>query len=448
MNILKRIPSLAARLIPCHPGAIRRVNISYLLSPISYLLSAVAALCAATALAEDATKGFAIKTYDIDNPSADAASAVVRVRPEEIGGGLLIPCAVYYSEATENSTSGLLLGITTDSPAIQFPAYYYPEEDYTSTNRSYTLHGVNYSTRGYISFAGQPYEEGGFYQMMHAPTQAVARTDNAYIGCAWIAHYLEKGHYRWAGEKSDSYPLFVFDVVLAGDIAPGAYKVKFCHYNTDATGHYDLPSPRVESGARAYTVKGGDLTLSELTIVVGGALPGDANLDGKVDLSDAILIRQAADNPGKYGADGTDGNRITALGLANADVDGVAGVDGNDALRIRRWLLGLDDPLVVSGGGSGGGEGGGSGDGVGLPRVTKFGDANCDGIPNIADVIIAMRALAIPDRNGLGGTSSGAITLTGLVNADTDAIPGLTVGDALRLVDYLQDRIYSLYPRP
>lgn len=414
------------------------------------LMMIAVAHCAATALAADPTKGLSIKTYDIDSPSADAASSVVCLRQEEIAGGKTIPCAVYYSEATDNSTDGLLLGITTDSHAIQLSAHD-PEDQYTSSARPYNLHGVDFSTSYYISFAGyteSSYWAGGDYSVQEAPTQTVARTDNAYIGCAWIAHSLNKGDYHWAGEKSDSYPLFVFDAILPGDIAPGAYTVKFCRYNTDATGHYDLPSPRVESDGRAYTEKEGDLTLGELTIVVGNALPGDANLDGTVDLSDAILIRQTSATPGKYGANGTDVNRITAQGLKNAEVDGVAGVDGNDALRIQRWLLGLDDPLVVSGGGSGGGEGGGSGDGVGLPRVTKFGDANCDGIPNIADVIIAMRALAIPDRNGLGGTSSGAITLTGLVNADTDAIPGLTVGDALRLVDYLQDRIYSLYPRP
>ena len=39
MNILKRIPSLAARLLGSHPEAIRSGNISYLLSPISYLPS-------------------------------------------------------------------------------------------------------------------------------------------------------------------------------------------------------------------------------------------------------------------------------------------------------------------------------------------------------------------------------------------------------------------------
>ena len=411
------------------------------------LMMIAVAHCAATALAADPTKGLSIKTYDIDSPSADAASSVVCLRQEEIAGGKTIPCAVYYSEATDNSTDGLLLGITTDSHAIQLSAHD-PEDQYTSSARPYNLHGVDFSTSYYISFAGyteSSYRAGGDYSVQEAPTQTVARTDNAYIGCAWIAHSFNKGDYHWAGEKSDSYPLFVFDAILPGDIAPGAYTVKFCRYNTDATGHYDLPSPRVESDGRAYTEKEGDLTLGELTIVVGNALPGDANLDGTVDLSDAILIRQAAATPGKYGANGTDVNRITAQGIKNAEVDGVAGVDGNDALRIQRWLLGLDDLRVVSGSyGGGGGDGGG----VSLPRLTGLGDANCDGLANMADVVLAMKALALPDKLGMGGTSRGAITLRGLVNVDWDSIPGLTVGDALRVVDYVAQRIGNLNPRP
>jgi hypothetical protein len=415
------------------------------------LLLALAAAPAAVPAA-DATKGFAIKTYDIDNPSADAATAVVRVRPEEIGGGKSIPCAVYYSEATDNSTSGLLLGITTDSPAIQFVVHK-PDMPYLSTKRSYNLGGVDFQTDCYISFAGYcksaraGYKAAGMYVFGADASQSAAGTDNAYLGCSWMNNGED---YHWAGEKSDAYPFFVFDVVLPGGIASGVYKVTFCDYNTDRTGLYDLPSPMVESDGQAYTKKGGNLKLDGLTIVVDSdpsaplPIPGDANRDGTVDLADAILIRQAAANPGKYGADGTDGNRITAQGLANADVDGVAGVDTNDAQRIQRWLLALVDPLVASGdvGGGGGGESGDE-----LPVVTLWGDANCDGDIVMSDINLIMQSLAHPNKYGLGGTDSGSITAQGLANSAVNiTFPGITVGDALRIQEYLLKKVSSLDP--
>lgn len=417
-------------------------------------LALVLLLAAATAAvpAADATKGFAIKTYDIDNPSADAATAVVRVSPEEIGGGKSIPCAVYYSEATDNSTAGLLLGITTDSPDIQFDLHA-PTTEYTSFNRSYNLNGVEFQTDCYISFAGYcvnirtGYKAAGMYVFGADASQSAAGTDNAYLGCSWMNNGED---YHWAGEKSDSYPLFVFDVALPGDIVPGAYKVTFCDYNTDRTGLYDLPSPMVESDGQAYTKKGGNLTLGELIIVIDSdpsaplPIPGDANRDGTVDLSDAILIRQVAANPGKYGADGTDGNRITAQGLANADVDGVAGVDTNDAQRIQRWLLELVDPLVASGdvGGGGGGESGDE-----LPVVTVWGDANCDGDIDRSDIVLIMQSLAHPNKYGLGGTDSESITAQGLANSAVNiTFPGITVGDALRIQEYLLHKVSSLDP--
>ena len=411
-------------------------------------------LAAATAAAPaaDATKGFAIKTYDIDHPSADAATAVVRVSPEEIGGGKSIPCAVYYSEATDNSTAGLLLGITTDSPDIQFDLHA-PTTKYTSFNRSYNLNGVEFQTDCYISFAGYcvnirtGYNAAGKYVFGADTSQSAAGTANAYLGCAWMNNGDD---YGWAGEKSDAYPFFVFDVVLPGGIAPGVYKVTFCDYNTDRTGLYDLPSPMVESDGQAYTKKGGNLKLDGLTIVVDSdpsaplPVPGDANRDGTVDLSDAILIRQVAANPGKYGADGTDGNRITAQGLANADVDGVAGVDTNDAQRIQRRLLGLVDPLVASGdvGGGGGGEFGDE-----LPVVTLWGDANSDDSVDMSDINLIMQSLAHPNKYGLGGTDSKSITTQGLANSDVDiTFHGVTVCDALKIQLFLLGTIKSLDP--
>ena len=66
---------------------------------------------------------------------------------------------------------------------------------------------------------------------------------------------------------------------------------------------------------------------------------GDANCDGTIDMSDAVLVMQALANPDKYGAEGTDDRHITAKGIVYADADD-NGLTVNDALRIQQYLLG------------------------------------------------------------------------------------------------------------
>ena len=66
---------------------------------------------------------------------------------------------------------------------------------------------------------------------------------------------------------------------------------------------------------------------------------GDANVDGQIDMSDAVLIMQALANPNKYGIDGNDFNHISDEGWKCADADG-NGLTVNDAQRIQLYLLG------------------------------------------------------------------------------------------------------------
>ncbi|MCM1006942.1 MAG: glycoside hydrolase [Ruminococcus flavefaciens] len=69
---------------------------------------------------------------------------------------------------------------------------------------------------------------------------------------------------------------------------------------------------------------------------------GDANCDGQVDMSDAVLIMQSLSNPDKYGLNGTDDSAITKQGLINADVFNHGdGVTNNDALEIQKYKLDL-----------------------------------------------------------------------------------------------------------
>ena len=69
---------------------------------------------------------------------------------------------------------------------------------------------------------------------------------------------------------------------------------------------------------------------------------GDTNMDGKVDLADAVLIMQALANPNKYGIDGTYEKHITRQGQLNGDVDqSTKGLTGDDAVTIQEYLLKL-----------------------------------------------------------------------------------------------------------
>ena len=69
---------------------------------------------------------------------------------------------------------------------------------------------------------------------------------------------------------------------------------------------------------------------------------GDSNCDGKVDISDAVMILQAVSNPDKYGVGGTDKTCITEQGMLNGDVAGGRnGITAADALEIQRYVVGL-----------------------------------------------------------------------------------------------------------
>ena len=247
------------------------------------LISAVTSLCMAASMvctvvpatvgAADASKGFSIKTYDIKNPSADNGKSEITIKKSDIpAAGYTIPSAVYYSEATDNSTGSLLASITTDSKDIKFKLYDPDKDAYSAGEQSYTLKGVDFTTDHYISFAGKAskregYMSGGLYQMACESSQSAAKTDNYFIGCSWMNNGED---YAWAGEKSDSYPFYVFDTIIPADIAVGSYKVIFCDYNTDSTGKNDNPCPMVESQGTRYTKKDKNLTLNELTINVTG----------------------------------------------------------------------------------------------------------------------------------------------------------------------------------
>ncbi len=87
-----------------------------------------------------------------------------------------------------------------------------------------------------------------------------------------------------------------------------------------------------------------DLSKYELKNVAASSenIKGDANCDGQVDLSDAVMIMQALANPNKYGIEGTAEHHLSEQGKLNGDMNG-DGLTVGDAQSIQRKLLGLDE---------------------------------------------------------------------------------------------------------
>ena len=73
---------------------------------------------------------------------------------------------------------------------------------------------------------------------------------------------------------------------------------------------------------------------------------GDANVDGQVNIADAVLVMQVVTNPDKYDVGKTEIS-ITENGKKYADVDGTKGLTNSDALAIQKFKLGLVNKLPL-----------------------------------------------------------------------------------------------------
>ena len=99
--------------------------------------------------------------------------------------------------------------------------------------------------------------------------------------------------------------------------------------------------PNITTTTTTATTKATTTTTTTTTQKpTGNVVYGDANCDGSVDMSDAVIIMQALANPNKYGLEGSDPKHLTAQGRKNGDVDlSSTGITSNDALRIQQYLL-------------------------------------------------------------------------------------------------------------
>ena len=235
------------------------------------LISAVTSLCMAATMvsavvpasvgAADASKGFAVKTFDVNKPaSADAKSSITLDKQKDFtANGYTLPSALYFSEGTENTTTSFLVHLTTDSPDITFKVYE-PDQPYTATEKDYTLKSGTATTDCYVSFGGSyddfdGYLSAGLYKFGVDTSQTAAGTNNAFLGCSWMNMGVD---YAWAGEKSDSFPAYVFDTIIPASIPVGTYKITNGSLSYETTTRYSYTAIYV------YSELSGDFTFTKI----------------------------------------------------------------------------------------------------------------------------------------------------------------------------------------
>jgi len=155
--------------------------------------------------------------------------------------------------------------------------------------------------------------------------------ESSHMGTA-IYYRTDKGDYVYYNHYSIGEKLFPIE--------------KFCKYPKAISA--ELAKNPNDNGGGDVDISG-VMDLSEFELketVVSENVNGDANCDGDVNMSDAVIIMQSLANPAKYGVNGTDENHITEQGKINGDIAGNNdGITNADALAIQKKLLGIKDDI-------------------------------------------------------------------------------------------------------
>lgn len=254
------------------------------------LISAAASLAMAASMvssavpfitgAADASKGFELRAY-VDKNGKEVSTTVSADAIK--AGAVTVPVGVFLTENTPDCDS-LTAQFTVKSADgnasndyVTFKKHQVGDE-YFADKQSVTLaDGSSGSTTSLIGFAGTIVNDeynGDFFnpsvkgQCFAELNSKSANTDNAFGSFAMTAPGNGKG-YKWSGAKSDSYPVYVVDVVFAQNTPAGTYSIEFCDYVPEAE-HPDNYSCMIESPAGKMTTKSGGLTLKNLEIKVEG----------------------------------------------------------------------------------------------------------------------------------------------------------------------------------
>ncbi|MBP5581079.1 MAG: glycoside hydrolase family 9 protein [Ruminococcus sp.] len=156
--------------------------------------------------------------------------------------------------------------------------------------------------------------------------------------------------YEIDGREVSTGPLFRYNTADANPVVYNYAKYKDAKSHSVGDIHAEADGYTfVEAMADIRDGGAPDVTYMDVLMVKGNAaaIAGDTNLDGQVDMADAVLIMQSLANPNKYGVNGTDEKHITQLGIDNGDAD-KNGLTNNDAQAIQKLLLGLIKSLTTT----------------------------------------------------------------------------------------------------
>ena len=148
---------------------------------------------------------------------------------------------------------------------------------------------------------------------------------------------------EWDKDKYELFELSLWQTLDSGKYIGLDHKTALGANGLSLDDFYTNYAASEGSNINGGTKIGEDPTSSSTTSTTSGDVHyGDANCDGKVDLSDAVIILQAIANTDKYGVGGTDPTCITEEGVKNGDCSNVGdGITARDALAVQKFVIGL-----------------------------------------------------------------------------------------------------------
>ena len=148
---------------------------------------------------------------------------------------------------------------------------------------------------------------------------------------------------EWDKDKYELFELSLWQTLDSGKYIGLDHKTALGANGLSLDDFYTNYAASEGSNINGGTKIGEDPTSSSTTSTTSGDVYyGDANCDGKVDLSDAVMILQAIANTDKYGVGGTDPTCIPEEGVKNGDCSNVGdGITARDALAVQKFVVGL-----------------------------------------------------------------------------------------------------------
>ncbi|MBQ8961670.1 MAG: glycoside hydrolase family 9 protein [Ruminococcus sp.] len=243
----------------------------------------------------------------------------------------------YYFDASEILAGGLSI----DDVTVEGKA-----QDYTAGEPGYATVTGPYLYDGTIYYAEIAIEDGRVIQ----PTGQKEHRDEVQFrisipdaidgkstaGCwdqtnDWSAEGLEANADLKSDDALNPHITMYVDGKLVWGTEPDGTTPSGSDYTFTRSGGSDEPTPQPTTSPVKPTTQPGTDAEDDLW--------GDANVDGKVDLQDAVAILQSVALPAKY--------PLTEKGARLADVDGVEGISGPDALVIQQYDAHLVTKLPI-----------------------------------------------------------------------------------------------------